>query len=104
MTALTTIAAVLGLLGSALVGGIFLAFTSFVMKALARVPAQEGIAAMQSINVVVLNPSFLGTFAGTAVASIIAPRGGAEEEVEQAAEDAGEEAPAAEGDEAGDEE
>jgi uncharacterized membrane protein len=72
MTALTSITAVLGLLGSALVGGIFFAFSSFVMKALARVPAHEGIAAMQSINVVVLNPSFLGTFAGTALASIIA--------------------------------
>jgi len=72
MIALTSITAVLGLLGSALVGGIFFAFSSFVMKALARVPAHEGIAAMQSINVVVLNPSFLGTFAGTALASIIA--------------------------------
>ena len=48
------------LLGSALVGGIFFAFSSFVMKALARVPSAEGIGAMQSINVVVLNPSFLG--------------------------------------------
>ena len=46
----------------------------------------------------------LGEDHDLAVASIIAPRGGAEEEVEQAAEDAGEEAPAAEGDEAGDEE
>ena len=58
------------LLGSALVGGIFFAFSSFVMKALARVPSAEGIAAMQSINVVVLNPSFLGAFIGTAVLSL----------------------------------
>ncbi len=41
------------LLGSALVGGVFFAFSSFVMKALARVPSPEGIAAMQSINVVI---------------------------------------------------
>ncbi len=60
------------LLGSALVGGIFFAFSSFVMKALARVPWAEGIAAMQSINVVVLNPSFLGAFMGTAVLSLVA--------------------------------
>ena len=60
------------LLGSALVGGIFFAFSSFVMKALARVPSAEGIAAMQSINVVVLNPSFLGAFIGTAVLSLVA--------------------------------
>jgi hypothetical protein len=44
-----------------LVGGIFFTFSSFVMKALARLPSAEGIAAMQSINVVVLNPSFLGS-------------------------------------------
>ena len=54
----------------ALVGGIFFAFSSFVMKALARVPAAEGIAAMQSINVVVINPSFMAAFMGTAVVSL----------------------------------
>ncbi len=58
------------LLGSALVGGIFFAFSSFVMKALAGMPSAEGIGAMQSINVVVLNPSFLGVFMGTAVVSL----------------------------------
>ncbi len=58
------------LLGSALVGGIFFAFSSFVMKALARVSSEDGIGAMQSINVVVLNPSFLGVFFGTAVVSL----------------------------------
>lgn len=57
------------LLGSAVIGGVFFAFSSFVMKALARVPCSEGIATMQSINVVVINPSFLGTFVGTAVLS-----------------------------------
>ncbi len=60
------------LLGSALVGGIFFAFSSFIMKALERVPSAEGIGAMQSINVVVLNPSFLGEFMGTAVVSLAA--------------------------------
>ena len=60
------------LLGSALVGGIFFAFSSFVMKALGRLPSAEGIAAMQSINVVVLNRSFLGAFIGTAVLSLFA--------------------------------
>ena len=39
------------------------------MRALARVPSHDGIAAMQSINVVVLNPSFLGVFMGTTVMS-----------------------------------
>jgi uncharacterized membrane protein len=58
------------LLGSALVAGVFFAFSSFVMKALARLPATEGVAAMQSINVVVINPWFLGAFIGTAVVSL----------------------------------
>lgn len=64
------IVAIAAVLGSAVVGGIFFAFSSFVMKALAGVPASEGIAAMQSINVVVINPSFLGAFMGTAALSL----------------------------------
>ena len=54
-------------IGAGLVGGVFLAFSAFVMKALAGLPAEHGIAAMQRINVVVLNPLFLGIFVGTAV-------------------------------------
>ena len=42
-------------LGSGIVTGILFAFSNFVMKALARVPLAQGISAMQSINVVVLN-------------------------------------------------
>ena len=54
-------------LGSGLIAGVFFAFSTFVMKALARLAPAEGIAAMQSINVVVLNPWFLGAFFGTAL-------------------------------------
>src|SRR4030065_800470 len=59
-------------LGCGLVAGVFFAFSTFVMKALARLPSGEGIAAMQSINVVVLNPWFLGAFLGTAAACVLA--------------------------------
>ena len=59
-------------LGCGLIAGVFFAFSSFVMRALARLSANGGIAAMQSINVVVLNPVFLGTFVGTAVICIFA--------------------------------
>ncbi len=55
-------------LGCGLVAGIFFAFSSFVMKALARVPPAQGIAAMQSINITVINPWFMAAFLGTAVA------------------------------------
>jgi uncharacterized membrane protein len=54
-------------LGSGLVAGIFFAFSNFVMKALARVPPAQGVAAMQSINFVVLNEWFFAVFFGTAV-------------------------------------
>jgi len=57
MDQLMPIVATMALLGSALLGGIFFAFSSFIMKALAGVPSAEGIGAMQSINVVVINPS-----------------------------------------------
>jgi len=53
--------------GSALIGGSFFAFSTFVMGALGRLPPPQGIAAMQSINVVVINPWFMTTFLGTAV-------------------------------------
>ena len=49
-------------LGTGIVGGIFFAFSSFVMAALARIPAAQGIAAMNSINAVVLNPIFMTPF------------------------------------------
>lgn len=56
----------LAALGSGLVAGVFFAFSSFVMAALGRLPAPQAIGAMRSINVVVVNPTFLSAFFGTA--------------------------------------
>ena len=47
-----------------LIGGVFFAFSVFVMRALADLPPEQGIAAMQRINITVINPWFLGTFFG----------------------------------------
>lgn len=58
------------ILGCALVAGIFFAFSTFVMKALARLEPTQGIAAMQSINITVINPLFMTAFLGTAVACL----------------------------------
>lgn len=58
-------------LGCGLIGGVFFAFSTFVMKALARLRPGEGIAAMQAINVAVLNPWFLGAFFGTGAACVL---------------------------------
>ncbi len=52
---------------SGLVGGVFLAFSSFVMGALARLPAAQGIAAMQAINIEVVPSAFLALFGATGV-------------------------------------
>jgi uncharacterized membrane protein len=58
-------------LGCGLVAGIFFAFSAFVMKALARLSPTQGIAAMQSINVAVINPWFMTAFLGTAAACVL---------------------------------
>lgn len=56
---------------SGLLAGIFFAFSNFVMPALARIKKAEGIAAMQMINITVINPLFLGAFIGTGITSVI---------------------------------
>jgi uncharacterized membrane protein len=57
--------------GCGLIAGVFFAFSAFIMAALARLPPAHGVAAMQSINVVVLNPVFLGVFLGTAIGCVL---------------------------------
>ena len=57
----------LAALGCGLIAGVFFAFSSFVMSALARLEPPQGIAAMQSINITVINPLFMEVFMGTAL-------------------------------------
>ena len=66
----TDLLALFTALGSATVGGVFFGFSTFVMKALAQLPAAQGVAAMQRINIVVINPWFMGAFMGTLLLSI----------------------------------
>jgi uncharacterized membrane protein len=66
LTTLTLITAI----GSGLTAGAFLAFSTFIMKALGRLAAPVGIAAMQSINVVVINPIFMTVLFGPALLGI----------------------------------
>lgn len=58
-------------LGSGLVGGLFFAFSTFVMQALGRLPPADGIAAMQAINVTVKNLLFFLLFFGTGALSLL---------------------------------
>jgi uncharacterized membrane protein len=55
----------IAIVGCGLIAGIFFAFSTFVMQALAQRPAPEGIAAMQAINITVINPWFMTVFLGT---------------------------------------
>jgi uncharacterized membrane protein len=59
----------LAALGSGLIAGVFFIFSVAIMRALERVPG--GMAAMQSINVIIINPMFLGVFMGTAVLCLV---------------------------------
>lgn len=58
--------------GCGLVAGFFFAFSVCVMSALGKIPPAQGIAAMQSINVVVINPWFFSAFFGTAITCLLA--------------------------------
>src|ERR671911_2954255 len=55
-------------LGCGLNAGVFFAFSSFVMKALARLHLAQGIGAMQAINVAAVTFAFMAALFGTAVA------------------------------------
>jgi uncharacterized membrane protein len=57
-------------IGCGLIAGVFFAFSSFVMNALAKLESPEGIGTMQFINITVINPSFMVVFLGTAVACL----------------------------------
>jgi uncharacterized membrane protein len=65
--ALTTLAA----LGCGLMAGFFFAFSAVVMKSLSQQSQAAGMAAMQTINVVVFNPWFGTAFFGTPVACVL---------------------------------
>lgn len=57
-------------LGCGLIAGVFFAFSTFVMAALAQRPSAEGIAAMQAISITVINPWFMTAFLGTGAACL----------------------------------
>lgn len=58
-------------LGSGLVAGIFFIFSNTIMASLAQLPVTQGIAAMQHINRIILNPLFFMVFIGTAVTTFL---------------------------------
>lgn len=71
MDNLIFVLAFLAALSCGLMAGLFFAFSVTVMQALGRQPAANGIAVMQAINVVIINPVFLLAFFGPAVACLL---------------------------------
>ena len=59
MNGLLFVLTLLAALGCAMMAGVFFAFSAFVMKALARLPAELGVAAMQAINVAAVTFAFM---------------------------------------------
>jgi uncharacterized membrane protein len=66
LVALITFAAI----GSGIVGGVFFAFSTFIMKSLDRLPPAQSISAMNAINKAAPNGWFMTALFGTAFACI----------------------------------
>jgi uncharacterized membrane protein len=64
---LTLVAAI----GAGISGGVFFAFSTFIMTSLGRLPDREGLAAMQQINRAAPNPPFMLALFGTALVCLI---------------------------------
>jgi uncharacterized membrane protein len=57
-------------LGCGLLGGVFFAFSTFVMAALGRIEHASGIAAMNSINTSILRSLFMPVFLASTLAAL----------------------------------
>ena len=67
LVALTLVTA----LGCGVVAGVFYAFSTFVMRALSRLPLAQGVAAMQAINAAAIPSVFYFTALGTALGCVV---------------------------------
>ncbi|MEU3843587.1 anthrone oxygenase family protein [Streptomyces sp. NPDC028635] len=62
---------VVGVLATALVAGIFCAFSVLVMRGLAALPPAQGAATMNAINRAALTPAFMVVFLGATLVSVV---------------------------------
>ena len=60
-----------GAIGCGIMAGVYFTFSAFVMKSLASINPSAGIAAMQSINDVILRSTFMPLFFGTSLAAAV---------------------------------
>lgn len=68
---LWTVLVVIAAVGAGLVGGLFFIFSNTCMRAFDALPAAGAVAAMNSINRVILNPGFFLVFFGTALLCLV---------------------------------
>ena len=61
----------LAALGSGIAAGLFFIFSTTIMASFAKLPVPQGIAAMQQINVTIINPLFMLVFMGMVVLSLV---------------------------------
>ena len=64
---LTLVAAI----GAGISGGVFFAFSTFIMSSLGRLPGRQGLVAMQEINRGAPNPLFMLALFGTALVCLV---------------------------------
>jgi len=57
--------------GAGVITGLLFAFSNFVMRALADLPNDKGMFAMQRVNEKILNPVFLFLFLGTPILCVL---------------------------------
>ena len=67
MDKIVSILNIISVLGTGLMAGVFFVFSVAIMRALERITPFSGMWAMQSINIYILNPIFLGVFLGTGI-------------------------------------
>jgi uncharacterized membrane protein len=60
-----------GAIGCGLLGGLYFAFSTFIMDALASIEQAHGISAMNSMNSTILKSLFMPFFFGTTLVSLI---------------------------------
>ena len=72
MSGVSLVLTIAAAVGAGVAGGVFFAFSAFVMPALARVDAATGIRSMQAMNVTAVRPPLMGALFGTAAVAIAA--------------------------------
>lgn len=73
MSGTASVVTVAAAVGAGTVGGVFFAFSGFVMPALDRLSAAQATTAMQSTNVMAVRPPLMIALFGTAALAVAAP-------------------------------